>query len=156
MTITGVSSSSSSSFTPSANNDRDTFRQLADAVQSGDLSTAQEAFTALTQSNPNLLTTSSPLGQDLNALGQALQSGDVTAAQQALQNLQTDAQKLGRGHGHHHHGHHGGGAKGVDASSTTPTDPNSPSATTTSPSATTSTTPTSTSSTNGSTFTFTV
>ena len=151
MTISGVSSTSGS-FTPQTNNIRDTFNQLADAIQSGDLATAKQAYTALTQANPNLLT-SSPLSQDFSALGQALQSGDVTAAQQALNTLEADAQKLGGGHHHHHHGHRAGAAQSsTQVSAQAPTPAPNPTANTT---ATTSST-SGTAAIDGSTFTFTV
>lgn len=123
MTITSVSSTSTTSFTQPTNTERATFRQMVDAIQSGDLSTAQSAYTSLTQADPNILT-SSPLGQDLSAIGQALQSGDATAAQQALDTLKTDAQKIGGGHHHHHHGHRAsatqGSTQGIDPTANTP------------------------------------
>jgi DNA-binding FadR family transcriptional regulator len=128
MTITGVSSTSTASFTQPSSIERSTFRDLVDAIQSGDLATAQSAFTSLTQADPNILT-SSPLGQDLSAIGQALQSGDTTAAQQALDTLRADAQKIGSGHHHHHH--HGnragatqGSTQGVDPTANAPASTN--------------------------------
>jgi DNA-binding FadR family transcriptional regulator len=124
MTITGVSSTSTASFAQPSSVERSAFRDLVDAIQSGDLATAQSAFTSLTQADPNLLT-SSPLGQDLSAIGQALQAGDTTGAQQALDALKTDAQKIGGGHHHHHHHAHRAGAtqgstQGVDPTANTP------------------------------------
>jgi hypothetical protein len=76
------------------------FQQLASALQSGDLSGAQSAYSAIQQvlgansgstsnsssSGPNTLQT------DFAALGQALQSGDLSTAQSAFSQLQSDSQ----------------------------------------------------------------
>src|SRR5277367_1205454 len=76
------------------------FQQLASALQSGDLSDAQSAYSAIQQvlgansgstsnassSGPNTLQT------DFAALGQALQSGDLSTAQSAFSQLQSDFQ----------------------------------------------------------------
>lgn len=92
------------------------FNELADALKSGDLSSAQQAFSAWQQ----LFATSSGNSQsqtqtaqqdtaknsvtaDISSLGQALQSGDLTAAQTDFTQLQTDIQTLGKGQHHHHH-----------------------------------------------------
>jgi ribosomal protein S20 len=118
MSITPVSSSSSSQIDNPYADVRTDFKNLTDAIQNGDLASAQTAFQAIQQSGvtppPN-----SPLAKDLTAIGQALSSNDVSAAQQALQQLQSDAhsgQAKGR-HGHHHH--HGSST----ASTTDPTTP---------------------------------
>jgi outer membrane protein assembly factor BamD (BamD/ComL family) len=81
------------------------FKQLADSLQSGDLSGAQKAYTALqkllpsqsqnstssTQSSSQSSSSSTnPISNDFNALGKALQSGDLTAAQSAFSTLQSD------------------------------------------------------------------
>jgi hypothetical protein len=81
------------------------FSQLVSSLKSGNLSGAQQAYSALGQlqsngqgpsANPN-----SPVSQALSELGQALQSGSLSGAQQALSTLQ---QSHGghRPHGHHH------------------------------------------------------
>lgn len=91
---------------------------LAQALQSGDLSGAQTAFTNLEQrfaQNSSGATSAAgtatpasgasqtnPISQDLNALGQALKSGDVTAAQDAFDQLQQDFQQLQAKHHHRH------------------------------------------------------
>jgi hypothetical protein len=96
---------------------------LGSALQSGDLSGAQSAFSALLQSIPasSPTQTSQQSGAtgvqaDLNALGQALQSGDMNAAQTAYTKLQQDMQVA---HGHHHHHHHAqaAGAQSATANS---------------------------------------
>ncbi len=69
------------------------FKNLTAALQSGNLASAQQAFSTLTGGtgtvNPN-----SPLAQ----VGQALQNGDLAGAQKAMQQLQAN-----RAGGHHHH-----------------------------------------------------
>jgi hypothetical protein len=83
-----------------------TFKTLLSDIQSGDLSGAQQSYSALVGNNspsPN-----SPLAK----IGQALQNGDLAGAQQAAQALQAS-----RG-GHHHH--HGGGSSAVSDSSQSP------------------------------------
>ena len=98
------------------------FKSIANALQSGDLSTAQSAFASLLQTFPN---SSSPVNNltqnaatvsatgssnsansvssDLSALGQAIQSGDLTGAQNDFSKLMRDMQSIGGGHHHHHH-----------------------------------------------------
>lgn len=73
---------------------RQDFNTLAQDLQSGNLSGAQQAYAALTQNAPGgSVDPNSPLGK----LGQALQAGDITGAQKAFATL-----KAAR-HGHHHH-----------------------------------------------------
>ena len=104
------------------------FQSLASALQSGNLTGAQQAFTALQQLLPNssagnqTQTGQSGSGQnqfatDLSALGQALQSGNVTQAQQAFAKLQQDMQSV-QGQ-HHHHRHHHGSSSTQSTNSTT-------------------------------------
>lgn len=84
---------------------RQDYVQLASALQSGNLTTAQSAFTALEQalktqtgttstSSTSSSTTSTsnpdPIANDLSALGQALSSGNLTQAQSAFSQLQSD------------------------------------------------------------------
>ena len=86
------------------------FQSLAQAIKSGDLSAAQQAFTTLSQSLPqgSSGSGSSPFQQALQSIGSALQSGDISGAQSALQGLQ-------KGHhgGHHHHAQGGDALSGV-------------------------------------------
>jgi DNA-binding FadR family transcriptional regulator len=134
------------------------YTQLASALQSGNLTSAQTAFTALQQAlqtqtgsttAPSTTPTSSsdPIANDFNALGQALSSGNLSQAQSAFAQLQSDvqtaqqstasqAQSLAQalktavdGH-HHHHGHHGGGGESSSQSSSSTTSSTSSSSTT--------------------------
>jgi ribosomal protein S20 len=118
MTTAPVSSSTS---TPADNpyaNIRNDFRQLTQAIQSGDLSGAQSAFQAIQQSGVTP-PANSPFANDLAAIGQALQSGDISSAQKALASLQLDAQQAQQAHhhGHHHHRHHGAASSDPTATS---------------------------------------
>jgi DNA-binding FadR family transcriptional regulator len=84
------------------------WQSLASALQSGDLTGAQQAFSSLqamqTGGNQGASSTS-PISSDFTALGKAIQSGDLNAAQTAFQKLQTDMQTM---RAHHHHHHQGG------------------------------------------------
>ena len=90
------------------------FKSLTNALQSGDLAGAQQAFSSLTGGS-GTVNSNSPLAQ----IGQALKSGDLAGAQKAMQQLQASRA------GHHHHG---GGAQtatattaATDESATVPT-----------------------------------
>jgi hypothetical protein len=126
---TGTSSSLPSTLQAIANN----FNALGAALQSGDLSGAQQAFTSLLQSAPTTAASStasqssassgssasSSAGADLVSLGQALQSGNLAGAQQAFANLQQAMQAAAPAGGHHHGGGAGkvgGGTSGGAAS----------------------------------------
>ena len=90
------------------------FRQLLQAIKSGDLNAAQSAYDALTASQAQSGTTStsdsssssgsskSNFQQFLQQIGADLSNNDIQGAQQALSSLETQAK------GTHHH-HHGGG-----------------------------------------------
>jgi len=118
------------------------YLQLASALQSGSLTGAQSAFTALeqalqTQSGTSTASASTstssndPIANDLSALGQALSSGNLTQAQSAFAQLNTDiqtAEQSGksqnspqgfRAEEHHHHHHHGDGGGSSSQSSST-------------------------------------
>jgi hypothetical protein len=69
-----------------------TRKTLFSAIESGDLTAAQTAYTALQNQG---IGANSPL----NAIGQSLQSGDITGAQKAVQSMQAAR----AGHGHHMH-----------------------------------------------------
>jgi len=90
------------------------FKVLASALQSGDLSGAQQAFAALQQLQPNFSaaiqtqngqqgSVQNPLTADFSALGQALQKGDLDAAKTAFAKLLQDMRSVRQGHHHHHH-----------------------------------------------------
>ena len=89
------------------------FNQLGQALQSGSLTGAQQAFATLQQDMQNVGQSQSGQSQStqqqsaLNQLGQALQSGDLAGAQQAFAALKTS----------HHHHHHSGGAQGTSGDS---------------------------------------
>ena len=65
-------------------------KALNSALQSGDLASAQSAYSAISANNPNI-SSSSPLGQ----IGAALQSDDIAGAQKLASSMHT-----GRMHGH--------------------------------------------------------
>lgn len=101
---------------------------LGKALQSGNLSDAQSAFTSFTQNLPGAsssgpFSSSGTLGTDVKSLRSALQSGDVSGAQQAFSKLTTDMKGMHQAHGTHHR--HGGGmppamtTSSTDASSDT-------------------------------------
>jgi hypothetical protein len=112
VSISGIStfSAASSQTADTQSAFRQQFNQLTSALQSGSLSDAQQAYSALSQLQSSgqgpSTTSNSPLAQALNQIGQNLQNGDLSGAQQALSSLQ---QSQG---GHHHH-HHGGGGSPV-------------------------------------------
>jgi thioredoxin-like negative regulator of GroEL len=84
------------------------FQELIQALQSGDLAGAQQAYSALSQQTPGNTPISSSsskgmtLQQEFGAIGKALQSGDLKGAQDAFAKLQQDIQSSGRAHGRHH------------------------------------------------------
>lgn len=106
LAISPASVSPAQSFNPSAI--RQAFSQLADALQSGDLTAAQSAYS--THSQSPAAQGNGPFAQALQQIGQDLQSGDIAGAQKALAALQQQVQ------GHHHHHHHGGGQPAQAAS----------------------------------------
>jgi thioredoxin-like negative regulator of GroEL len=116
--------SSASNILPQVDSLRQTFGQLTSALQSGDLSAAQSAYSTVSQavgSNPN-----SPFAQALAQIGDALQSGDVGKAQAALATLQQQMQAAKGAPHHHGHHHHAGGSSqtlSVTAAASTSSDP---------------------------------
>ena len=149
MSISSESATSGLSQTDSQssiNQLRQSFRQLASSLQSGDLAGAQKAFSTietLLQSNQSssqssavqsASATNTPVQNDLAALGQALNSGDLTTAQSDFSKLKSDLQPAGQSVASgssqsvgsaHRHGHHRAEASGPDSSSTA-TDPAAP------------------------------
>ena len=119
MTISAISSSNAS-FISTFQQDRQAFNQLTSALQSGDLTAAQNAYNTLASSP--MAQGNGPFAQAIQEIGKDLQAGDAASladAQKVLSSLQQ-----ARGHHHHHHG--GGEVSG--ASSTNATDPDSNSA----------------------------
>ena len=85
------------------------FQALGSALQSGNLSGAQSAFSALTQSGTGgfggmsaAALQNQTVANDFNALSTALQSGNVADAQKAFATLRQDLSGLGHSHRHHH------------------------------------------------------
>ena len=73
---------------------RQSLEALTQALQSGNLDGAKQAYAALVQNTPGAGTNpNSPLAK----IGQALQSGDLAGAQTAFAAIQSAR------HGHHHH-----------------------------------------------------
>ena len=105
---------------PAQNGAQQNFQALAQAVQAGNLSGAQQglqtmqqgmkshhaqqAYATLTQSMPQSGASANgavnPFQQAIASIGGALQSGDVSGAQQGLQTMQ---QGMKSHHGHRHH-----------------------------------------------------
>jgi outer membrane protein assembly factor BamD (BamD/ComL family) len=97
-----------------ANQQRRTeFQELTKALQSGNLTNAQQAFGSLTNSAASSGLQSVKLTQDLNALGSALQSGNLTGARNAYSAVQQSLQNSNPMAAHHHHPHHGGGGSRI-------------------------------------------
>ena len=134
MTVSAISSNSylqniasSSVQPPSGANLRDAFKSLAQALQSGDLQGAQQAFATIqsawsartdtTQTSQNTQPTNgsnSTVQDAFNSLGKALQSGDLQGAQQAFGTLQST---FAAHRGHHRHHHASGGDPTNESSS---------------------------------------
>ncbi len=101
MSISSVTASSAS-FTPPTSQQmsefKNDFQQLAQAIQSGNLSSAQQAYATLSQfisQNPppgGANGQSNPFAQALSQIGSALQSGNLSGAQSALTSLQQTLQ----------------------------------------------------------------
>jgi hypothetical protein len=130
MSISSIFSNSSlaqTDWSSPANQWKQDFKQLASALQSGDLAGAQQAYSALQQlqqsnqsggqsSNQQQANSgNNPIQNDFAALGKALSSGDLADAQTAFSQLQTDMKAAFQNggssgvqsahHGHHHHRH---------------------------------------------------
>ncbi len=119
MTISAISSSGAS-FVSTIQKDRQAFNQLANALQSGDLTAAQSAYNTLASSP--MAQGNSPFAQAIQQIGQDLQSGDASSladAQKVMSSLQQ-----ARGHHHHHHG--GGGEVSGSSNSSTASGTNPP------------------------------
>jgi hypothetical protein len=107
MSVTGIASTNSSNQIGNTNpyaQVKQDFQNLGKALQSGNLSDAQQAFATLQQDIPGSSQSQGSQGsnssnQEMQDLGSALQSGDLSGAQKAFAQMQ----KTGKGHGHHHH-----------------------------------------------------
>jgi hypothetical protein len=102
MSVNGISPTSTNSYDSPFADRRQKLEALRDALDSGDLQSAQAAFAALNPSPTTGAATGSgakpPFASDLQAIGQALAAGDLGAAQKALA-----AMRQHRHHGTHHH-----------------------------------------------------
>jgi hypothetical protein len=87
------------------------FQQLAQALQSGNLSSAQQVFGALTGGTTSSGLQSVQLTQDLSKLGSALQSGNLSSARQAYSTIQQNLQTSPSLAAHHNRGHHDTGSQ---------------------------------------------
>ncbi len=98
---------------PQSNNlRRKDLKSLVDAIQSGDISTAQQAFAQMLKDSPKLAqavngtqSSSSSNNAKLSAfqsLSAALKSGDLSSAQKALTSLLKDAPPTGDGQPAYH------------------------------------------------------
>ena len=91
-----------------ANQQRRTeLQQLTQALQSGNLTNAQQAFAALASSGIGSNLQGVQLTQRLNALGSALQSGDLAGARDAYSAVQQSLQSSSPMQAHHHRPHYG-------------------------------------------------
>ena len=137
MSLSAVSSSSplaASGLQTDYQKARADFKALSSALQSNDLSGAQQDFAALQQdapvfaqalSNAQSTSTAASAG-DLKSLASALQSNDLTGAQSALGAFKQDmASTAGVGHHHRHHPYGAGSSATTPASSTAPATPGS-------------------------------
>jgi hypothetical protein len=72
-------------------NPRHDYRSMVEAIQSGDLPSAQEAYTRVTRGLPaSAYDATTTLGK----IGAALDRGDLTSAQSILDGLETKAMKV--------------------------------------------------------------
>ncbi len=127
MTVSSITPAAGSSSLSGLQNNfqqrRNAFDELAQALQSGNLTRAQQAFNLLTQSAPNSgQAQNGSLKDDFNTLAQALQSGDLDGARKAFTAIQQDLQKLGQAHHHHQHHHVQEGAQSSGSTASGSTD----------------------------------
>lgn len=100
MSITGIAGVSSGITSSQVNQDdrfarvKNDFESLGNALKSGNLDKAKEAFAQLQKDAPTGSKRPNPMKDDMDNLAKALESGDLTAAQDAYNNIQT---KLSQG-----------------------------------------------------------
>ena len=110
MSIGSVSGSAYQNYQtdPSKDQFKQDMQAIQTALQAGDMSGAQDAFSKLQelqqskQSNKKNGSSSDAVQSDMKALQSALGSGNVQDAQSAFAQLQTDMKPQGVHHGHHH------------------------------------------------------
>ena len=96
-TSDSVSLSMQAQFMQGAQQFQTDFSSLGSALQSGDLSGAKKAYTALQndiQANQPAGGGNDPMAQGFTAIGKALDSGDTKAAQTAYASMQTQMDKM--------------------------------------------------------------
>jgi outer membrane protein assembly factor BamD (BamD/ComL family) len=126
MSVSGISSSSlfnTSGVQSLFQQFQQTFQQLGQDLQSGNLSAAQSDFAALqnlgSQNSTATSQSNSSIAQAFSQLAKDLQSGNLSAAQQDFATIQQDFQsQSAQGQtqsteGHHHHHGSGGGSSEV-------------------------------------------
>jgi len=86
---------------------KDDFQKLKSALDSGDVSGAQDAYATLKQDlpAPKSNSSSSQPQTDLQSVGTALSSRDLSGAQKAFAAFQQDVQTARASHAHKHHHH---------------------------------------------------
>jgi len=87
------------------------FQQLGQALQSGNLSSAQQVLGALTGTTATSGLQSLQLTQDLNKLGSTLQSGNLSSARQAYSTIQQNLQSSHPLTAHHNRPDHDTGSQ---------------------------------------------
>jgi DNA-binding FadR family transcriptional regulator len=116
----GAVSSSTSVYQPNSqqNTMQQNFQALVQAIQSGNLSAAQQAYATLTQNAQTQTANGSsngqinPFQQALASIGSALQSGNISGAQTAMNGLLQSMKA------HHHHGSQAQGAGSTSSAAT--------------------------------------
>jgi outer membrane protein assembly factor BamD (BamD/ComL family) len=131
MSVAGISTSSLYNYSQNTQNNlqqiQQTFQQLGQDLQSGNLSAAQSDFATLQKLVPQLSSAASSTSQSTNPIAQAfsqlakdLQSGNLSAAQQDFSTIQQDfqnqasesqTQETQDTQSHHHH--HGAGSSEI-------------------------------------------
>jgi len=103
-TVSGITASDASliSWQEKIKQFKTNLEKLAESLQSGDISAAQDAFSVLVQGMSSNNNPQDNIKSDFDALGKALQSGDLDAAKKAFAKLQQDMQALRKTHRHHH------------------------------------------------------
>ena len=108
MTVSGISSNPSlysvGNLLSNSQQRTNPLQLLGQALQSGDLTAAQQAYNALLQGTSNSgQPQNSQVTQDLTAVGQALKAGDLSSAQQAFAKVRLDFHSIAKTHHRHHH-----------------------------------------------------
>jgi outer membrane protein assembly factor BamD (BamD/ComL family) len=100
------------------------FEQLGQDLQSGNLTQAQQDFSALSQNIPSAAQSSSnPALQAFTQLWHDLQTGNLQAAQKDYTTIQQDTLQQNSGQVHGHHGHHHYQPQGSQSSSSQESNP---------------------------------